>query len=299
MSTSGKKSFGKIFKKYWWIALILLLVIAGGVYVALNGFPWADKTTDEVVDSTPASTDPFDLDLTKDLSFNLDIIERYLGEDEWALSRLSVYKDYLDMHVDELTEQQMPIYYRLAANHAFRYRLNNGQWNQPIGEALSDLQYDTNLYERSELLADMADYHSESRFADFYAQYQADLPDMYFSAISSAWNNSDTVVDEPEPAPVVDPTPRVPRKPKEKEVVETPSQKLLKALRNYSPQTPEATIREQVYLDRYPNYKADLQRLSKAVQNERNTNANHRASHYEECLKGAEDFEDLLIRYGI
>jgi len=285
----------KFFKKFWWVLLIALLLIGGGVFFALKGLPWGNKDTAEVVDTTPVSTDPFDLDLTKDLAFNLDIIKRYLAEDEWALARFSVYKDYLDQHVGELTEEQMPIYNQLVANYNFRYRLNNGQWNEPIGEALADLQYDLNLYERTELLVSMADYKAEKRFADFYGHYQSELPGMYFSAISAAWDS--TEVDEPEP--VVDREPREPREPKEVEVVETPSQKLLKALRNYSPQTPEATIREQVYLNRYPEYKTDLQRLSKAVQAERNSSANHRAEHYENCLKGAEDFEELLVRYGI
>lgn len=285
----------KFLKKFWWVLLIALLLIGCGVFFAVKGLPWADKGEAQVVDTTPVPTDPFDLDLEKDLAFNLDIIKRYLAEDEWSLTRLSVYKDYLDQHVDELTEDQMPIYNQLLANYHFRNRLNNGQWNEPIGEALQDLQYDTNLYERAELLSSMADYKAESRFNEFYSLYQADLPDMYFSAINDAWNNTE-VAEEPEP---VVREPRAPREPKEKEVVETPSQKLVKALRNYSPQTPEATIREQVYLNRYPEYKADLQRLSKAVQAERNSNANHRAEHYENCVKGAEDFEELLVRYGI
>lgn len=285
----------KFFKKFWWVILIALLLVGGGVFFALKGLPWGNKESTEVVDTTPVSTDPFDLDLEKDLAFNLDIIKRYLAEDEWALTRLSVYKDYLDQHVGELTEEQMPIYNQLVANYNFRNRLNNGQWNEPIGESLLDLQYDTNLYERSELLAEMADYKAEKRFNEFYTQYQADLPGMYFSAIRDAWNNTEV---EEEPEPVVR-EPREPREPKEKEIVETPSQKLLKALRNYSPQTPEATIREQVYLNRYPEYKADLQRLSKAVQAERNSSANHRAEHYENCLKGADNFEELLVRYGI
>ena len=282
----------KFFKKFWWIVLIALLLIGAGVFFGVKGLPWGNKADAEVLDTTVAETDPFDLDLTKDLEFNLDVIKRYLAEDEWALRRLAVYKDYLYQHVDELSEGQMPIYNQLMANYNFRNRLNNGQWNEPIGEALLDLQYDTNLYERSALLAEMADYDAEKRFKAFYEQYQTDLPEMYFSAINEAWSNTEV---EEEPEPVV----REPREPKEKEVVETPSQKLLKALRNYSPQTPEATIREQVYLNRYPNYKADLQSLSKAVQNERNNSANHRASHYENCLQAAEDFEDLLVRYGI
>ena len=286
----------KFLKKFWWVLPIALLLIGGGVYVAFKGLPWADKGEAEVIDTTPTPTDPFDLDLTKDLAFNLDIIKRYLAEDEWSLDRLSVYKDYLDQHVEELSEEQMPIYLQLNANYNFRYRLNNGQWNEPIGVALSDLQYDTNLYERTNLLSEMADYRSERKFAEFYTQYQSELPEMHFSAISEAWSNMDV---EEEPAPVVNTTPRAPREPKEKEPEETPSQKLVKALRNYSPQTPEATIREQVYLNRYPNYKADLQKLSKAVQNERNESANHRATHYEECVKAAEDFEDLMVRYGI
>ena len=285
----------KFFKKFWWVILIALLLVGGGVFFAVKGLPWADKGDAEVVD-TVAPKDPFDLDLTKDLAFNLDIIKRYLAEDEWALRRLSVYKDYLDQHVEELDEDQRPIYDQLVANYHFRNRLNNGQWNEPIGDALSDLQYDLNLHERTELLVSMADYNAEKRFADFYEQYKADLPEMYFSAISAAWDS--TKVEE-EPQPVVVNEPREPREPKEKEVVETPSQKLLKALRNYSPQTPEATIREQVYLNRYPDYKADLQRLSKAVQNERNESANHRASRYENCVMAAEDFEDLLLRYGL
>lgn len=285
----------KFFKKFWWVILIALLLVGGGVYFAVKGLPWADKGNAEVVD-TVAPKDPFDLDLTKDLAFNLDIIKRYLAEDEWALRRLSVYKDYLDQHVEELDEDQRPIYDQLVANYHFRNRLNNGQWNEPIGDALSDLQYDLNLHERTELLVSMADYNAEKRFADFYEQYKAELPEMYFSAISAAWDS--TKVEE-DPQPVVVNEPRTPREPKEKEVVETPSQKLLKALRNYSPQTPEATIREQVYLNRYPEYKADLQRLSKAVQNERNESANHRAARYENCVMAAEDFEDLLLRYGL
>lgn len=281
----------KFFKKFWWVALLALLLIGGGVFLALKALHSGDKEEPVVVDSTPAPTDPFDLDLTKDLAFNLDIIKRYLAEDEWSLDRFTVYKDYLDQHAGELSEEQMPIYYQLLANYNFRYRLNNGQWNEPLGESLSDLQYDTNLYERGALLSEMADYKSEARFKEFYSLYQEELPSMYFSTISTAWDS--VQVEEPEPEY------RAPRKPKEKEIVETPSQKLLKALRNYSPQTPESTIREQVYLNRYPEYKAALQALSKAVQNERNSAANHRASHYEECLKGAEDFEELLVRYGI
>lgn len=285
----------KFFKKFWWVALIALLLIGAGVFFAVKGLPWGNKAEAEVVDTTPVVTDPFDLDLTKDLAFNLDVIKRYLAEDEWALRKLSVYKEYLDQHVGELTEEQMPIYNQLMANYNFRYRLDNGQWNEPIGEALLDLQYDTNLYERTALLTEMANYDAEKRFKAFYEQYQNELPEMYFSAINEAWNNTEV---EEETEPVVR-EPRAPREPKEKEVVETPSQKLLKALRNYSPQTPEATIREQVYLNRYPNYKTDLQNLSKAVQNERNSSANHRASRYENCLQAAEDFEDLLVRYGI
>lgn len=286
----------KFFKKFWWVLLIALLLIGGGVYFAVKGLPWADKGDSAVVDTTPVSKDPFDLDLEKDLAFNLDIIKRYLAEDEWALRRLSVYKDYLDQHVDELDEDQRPIYDQLMANYNFRNRLNNGQWNEPAGESLADLQYELNLHERTELLVSMADYKAKKRFKDFYEQYQSKLPDMYFSAINEAWNGTEV---EEEPEPVVAREPRAPKEPKEKEVVETPSQKLVKALRNYSPQTPEATIREQVYLNRYPEYKADLQRLSKAVQSERNESANHRASRYENCLMGAEDFEDLMVRYGI
>ena len=285
----------KFFKKFWWVVLVVLLLVVAGVYVALKGLPWTDKGEAGMVDTTPVSSDPFDLDLTKDLAYNLDIIKRYLAEDEWALKRLAVYKDYLDQHVGELTDEQMPVYNQLVANHDFRYRLDNGQWNEPIGESLQNLQYDENLYERTQLLTEMADYNAGERFRAFYWEYQQELPAMHFSSIAEAWDN--TEVEEPEP--VVASAPRTPRQPKEKEVVETPSQKLVKALRNYSPQTPEATIREQIYLDRYPNYKTDLQNLSKAVQNERNEAANHRANHYEECLKAAEDFEDLMIRYGI
>lgn len=287
----------KFFKKFWWVLLIALLLIGGGVYFAVKGLPQADKSGNEVADTTPAPTDPFDLDLTKDLAFNLDVIKRYLADDEWALRRLSVYKDYLDQYADELNDDQRPVYDQLLANYHFRNRLNNGQRNEPAGDALTDLLYDLNLYERGDLLVSMADSESDKRFADFYEQYQTELADMHFSAINDAWNNTE-VAEEPKPE-TTDSERRAVRKPKEKEVVETPSQKLLKALRNYSPQTPEATIREQVSLGRYPNYEADLQRLSRAVQNERNEAANHRASRYENCLMGAEDFEDLLIRYGI
>lgn len=284
----------KFLKKYWWVVLIALLLIGGGLFLALNGLLKGDKEVQDVVDTIPATIDPFDLDLTKDLAFNLDIIKRYLAEDEWALQRFTVYKDYLDQHAGELSEGQMPVYYQLLANYNFRYRLNNGHWNEPLGESLIDLQYDSNLYERGALLVEMSNYNAEKRFNDFYSLYKDDLPDMYFSTIGSAWDS--ILVEEPEPEYR---EPREPREPKEKEIIETPSQKLLKALRNYSPQTPEATIREQVYLNRYPEYKTSLQALSKAVQNERNSSANHRATHYEECLKGAEDFEELLVRYGI
>ena len=283
----------KIFKKFWWVILVALLLIGGGVFFALKGLHSGDKEAD-VVDTTSVPVDPFDLDLTKDLAFNLDIIKRYLAEDEWALKRLTVYKEYLDQHVGELTDEQKPIYNQLMANYNFRFRLEHGHWNEPLGESLLDLQYDTNLYERGELLAEMADYKAESRFYAFYTNYHMELDLMSYSAIRAAWDSTEAV-EEPE----VDQTPREPREPKEKEIVETPSQKLLKALRNYSPQTPESTIREQVYLNRYPEFKTSLQALSKAVQNERNNSANHRATHYEECLKGAEDFEELLVRYGI
>lgn len=285
---------GKIFKKFWWILLIVLLLIGGGIYVLKCGLPWA-KQEPEVVEEAPA--DPFALDTTKDLDYNLDIIKRYLAEDEWALGRLQTYRDYLDPLAEGLTDEQRIVYDQLVANHHFRSRLNNGQWNTPEGECIIDLQYEQNLYDRTDLMLSMAAPESENRFAAFYTKYSAELPTMSFSAISDTWNEGDTIQQpDPEPKPVVA---KEPKEPKEKPIIETPSQKLLKALRNYSPQCPEATIREQVELKRYPEYADMLGRLSRKVQKERNSTSTHRASHYEECLKGAEDFDDLIVRYGV
>lgn len=291
--TTEKKSIGQLVKKFWWVLLILLVLIGGGVYVAVCGLPWSGE--EEAVDTTPASTDPFDLDITKGLDYNLDIIKRYLQEDEWSLDRFSVYKEYLDPFADDLNENQRPIYDELIANYNFRYRLNNGQWNQPEGASIVDVQYDSNLGSRQDLAVSMSD--GRENFGSFYEQNKEALPGMHFSEIANAWNESN--VKEPEPAPVVAPQPREPKAPKEKEVVETPSQKLVKALKCMSPQVTESTIREQVFLNRYPKYATQLQALAKKIQQERNSSPNHRASEYENCVKAAEDFEDLCVRYGI